>query len=234
MDVMLQFCLMHLARATERASLRAHQIVVVDNASRIPTPPALPFCPSYEIYRCDSHKGFGAACNLAAHRVQSDLILFLNNDVLLIGDTLALMAQTFAAHANLAICGSRLLFPDGTIQHAGVVLSPPPKGPYHLARKLPQHSVAMTKERFQAVTGACMLVRTDVFRLLDGFDEFFSFGYEDIDLCLRAGQQLYDVRCIQRSTSLHFESMTPGRQALGEPTLGQFFERWAGRYTIDG
>ena len=79
-----------------------------------------------------------------------------------------------------------------------------------------------------------MMVRGDVFDALGGFDESFSFGYEDVDLCLRAGQKGYDVRCVQNSKSLHFESMTPGRVRLGEPTLGQFFTRWDGRYTIDG
>lgn len=234
MDVLLQFCLMHLEQAAEQVDVSAHRIVVVDNASRRPTPPAMNRCPRYDLLRCDTHHGFSVGCNLGASHAPSDFLLFLNNDVFLIGDTLKEMFQAFATHANLGICGTRMLFPDGTIQHAGVVMGPPPNGPYHIGRKEHPSNVSRARERFQAVTGACMLVRGDVFDALGGFDELFSFGYEDVDFCLRAGQKGYEVRCMQNSRSLHFESMTPGRTKLGEPTLAAFFTRWRGRYTIDG
>jgi GT2 family glycosyltransferase len=234
MDVLLQFCLMHLERAAAEAGLARHRIVIVDNASRTPVPRSMKHCPAYDLIRCDVHQGFAAGCNLAAQHAPADYFLFLNNDVFLFGDTLHLMLRAFAAHRDLGVCGTRLLFPDGTIQHAGVVLAAPPKGPYHQSRREPPTKQPLAREQFQAVTGACMLVRADVFYLLDGFDEFFSFGYEDIDFCLRVGENGFKIRCLQTSSGLHFESMTPGRSKLGEPTLDQFFAKWKGRYTIDG
>jgi GT2 family glycosyltransferase len=234
MDVLLQFCLAHLERAVCSADVSSHEIIVVDNASRTPTPAKMEGCPEYTLMRCDRHHAFAAGCNLAARQASGEFILFLNNDVFLLGDTLKGMFRAFAMHPDLGVCGTRLLFPDGTIQHAGVVLAPPPKGPYHVGRKGPPDNIARSRERFQAVTGACMLVRRDVYAELDGFDEFFKFGYEDVDLCLRAGQRGYAVRCMQDSNALHFESMTPGRVDMAAGTLEQFFERWLGRYTIDG
>lgn len=231
---MLAVCLAHLDLAIRATDVSDHEIVVVDNASERPLARAMPLAPPYRVLRCDTHHGFGAGCNLGARAARGDFLLFLNNDVLLRGDVLARMLRAFVDHPALGICGARLLFPDGSIQHAGVLMAPPPTGPYHLNRKGPPEHVAVERERFQAVTGACMLVPRATFAALGGFDESFGFGYEDVDLCLRARRAGYDVRCVQRSCSLHFESLTPGRVELGGPSLGQFFARWEGRYTIDG
>jgi GT2 family glycosyltransferase len=235
MDVLLGLCLTHLAQAAAAAGLDRHRIVVVDNASRRPLAPVMADCPAYEVIRLDTHHGFGAACNLGARRWPGDLFLFLNNDVFLLGDCMTGMVRAFETNPDVGICGSRLLFPDGTIQHAGVLMSGPPTGPYHVGRKRAPEAVSDARERFQAVTGACMMVRRDVFDELGGFDPFFEgFGYEDVDLCLRAGQRGYGVHCVQTSRSLHFESMTPGRVEFASPSLELFFKRWDGRYTIDG
>jgi GT2 family glycosyltransferase len=234
LDALLRFCLLRLATAVHRAPIASHRIVVVDNASRVPLPPTLPDCPAYDLIRFDSHHGFAQACNLGVRHAPAELALFLNNDVLLADDALAVMTAAFDRYPRLGVCGARLAFPDGTVQHAGVVLAPPPKGPYHVARREPSHKAPTASERFQAVTGACMLVRGDVFARLGGFDEGFDFGYEDVDLCLRAGQEGYEVRCVQAPESLHFESITPGRPAFAVAALERFFAKWEGRYAIDG
>jgi len=234
MDTLLRFCLIHLDAAATAANLPAREIVIVDNASVRHLPAALDGAPAYRRLRLDAHAGFGAACNRGAALAPADFYLFLNNDVLLADGALSAMMAEMAADPGLGICGCRLMFPDGTIQHAGVLMAGPPGGPYHVGRRQPPRAVPVTRTDFQAVTGACALVRRETFAAIGGFDETFTFGYEDVDLCLRARQAGWRVRCVQSPESLHFESMTPGRQELGAPTLGQFFERWLGRYTIDG
>ncbi|MEQ9814016.1 MAG: glycosyltransferase family 2 protein [Azospirillaceae bacterium] len=234
MDTLLRFCLIHLGVAAAAAGLPVHDVVIVDNASIRHLPAALDGAPPYRRLRLDAHTGFSAACNRGATQAPADFYLFLNNDVLLARDALSAMIAAMAADPGLGICGSRLMFPDGTIQHAGVLMAGPPGGPYHVGRRQPPRAVSVSRTDFQAVTGACALVRRETFEALGGFDETFTFGYEDVDLCLRARQAGWRVRCVQAPESLHFESMTPGRQALGAPTLGQFFQRWLGRYTIDG
>ena len=78
------------------------------------------------------------------------------------------------------------------------------------------------------------LVEGDIFRRLNGFDETFPFGLEDVDFCLRVRQAGHRIVCCQETDSLHFESMTPGRVELDIPSRHLFMERWKNRYTVDG
>ena len=88
--------------------------------------------------------------------------------------------------SQVGICGARMVFPDGTLQHAGVVFGSGKQGPYHLLRTRPSHLMPRVDREFQAVTGACMLVKDELWRKLGGLDEDYPFGLEDIDFCLRA------------------------------------------------
>ena len=126
------------------------------------------------------------------------------------------------------------MFPDGTIQHCGVVFGRGRQGPYHWSRGRPGQLVSRYPGEWQAVTGACMLVRRAVWRELEGLDERYGFGLEDIDFCLRARQRGWRVLCCNDVDSLHFESTTPGRQALDVPSRKRFMRQWKGRFTVDG
>ena len=161
------------------------------------------------------------------------MFLLLNNDVLLDPRALVDMRAALAADPTVGISGTRLVFPDGRVQHVGVRFAPT-LGPYHHARGRDAATVPRVLGRPQAVTGACMLVRGALWDELGGLDESYPFGLEDIDFCLRAGRAGWTVRCPQTVDSLHFESMTPGRVELDAPSRRLFMERWHGRYTIDG
>ena len=102
------------------------------------------------------------------------------------------------------ICGSRLVYPDNTIQHCGMKLGPLEVGPYHWNRGKPSRQVPRACAEFQAVTAACMLIRHEVIAEIGGFDETFPFAWEDVDFCLRARQKGWRVVCcneVTRSTS---------------------------------
>ena len=184
--------------------------------------------------RLDSHTAFSRACNRAARTQPNDYYLLLNNDVLLAEGTLASMVAVLNEDPGIGICGSRLLFPDRTIQHCGVVFGGGEQGPYHCFRHQPTHIVPRGRQPFQAVTGACLLVRQQVWRQLGGLDEAYDFGLEDIDFCLRARQQGWKIVCANDTDSLHFEALTPGRVERDIPSRRLFMERWQGRYCLDG
>ncbi len=235
LDGLLRVALQHLAVAGREAGLDRLVIAVLDNASRWPCPPAMDDAPAYRLHRFDQHHSFAVACNHAARQADTDFLLFINNDVLLDRMALRSMLQAFEDHPHhLAICGTRLVFPNGSIQHAGVVFGPGDIGPYHLHRLQPAALVPRDREQFQAVSGACLLIKRTNFLALQGFDESYPFGLEDIDLCLRAGQAGGEIRCCQDTASLHFESMTPGRVELDVPSRALFMQRWKDRYAIDG
>lgn len=234
LDGLLRVGLQHLAASGARAGFPGLDIAVIDNSSRWPCPPAMADAPAYRLHRFDEHHGFAAACNHGARPSTADFLLFMNNDLLLARGALRSMMQAFTEWPALAVCGSRLVFPDGTIQHAGVVFGPDETGPYHLHRRQPSALAPRTRERFQAVSGACLLIRRAIFERLGGFDESYPFGLEDIDLCLRVGQSGGEIRCLQDTESLHFESLTPGRVELDVPSRALFMQRWRGRYAVDG
>lgn len=234
LEPLLRVCLERLATALARAAAD-HPLqsttVVVDNAT--PHPLALAAESSLRVVRYDVHRSFAACCNRAVALAPADHVLLLNNDVLLDPDAVAAMLTVLAAEPTVGICGARLVFPDGRLQHGGVRFAPT-YGPYHHERGRDGTSVPRRLVALQAVTGACMLVRGSVWQALGGLDESYPFGLEDIDFCLRAGRAGWSVRCTHAVDSLHFESSTPGRAALDAPSRALFMARWHGHYTIDG
>jgi len=233
---LLQRCLEHLQRALRAAGPRFEPcVVVVDNATEIPLlEEELPALPPARLIRFDLPASFAEANNAAIRRYPNAYYLLLNNDVLLAESALADMLTLLEQTPNAGVCGTRLVFPDGSIQHAGVVFGPGDIGPYHLSRRQPSAFVTRLDGEFQAVTGACMLIRRETWDDLGGLSGEFAFGLEDIDFCLRARQKGWRVCCSRRADSLHFESMTPGREQLDIGSRRVFMNKWRGRYAIDG
>ncbi|MCF8048527.1 MAG: glycosyltransferase [Desulfarculaceae bacterium] len=232
---MLEQCLNALGRSLEAAGVREQSTVaVVDNASHPPLPPKRIAAAGAELLRLDAHHCFALANNLAARRRPAKHYLLLNNDVLVQPETIGEMLALLERNPQVGICGARMVFPNGSLQHTGVVFGPGKQGPYHLLRTRPSHLMSRTDREFQAVTGACMLIRHVLWQELGGLVEDYPFGLEDIDFCLRARQKGWRIFCCQGSESLHFEAMTPGRAKLDEPSRALFMSRWQGRYTIDG
>jgi GT2 family glycosyltransferase len=184
------------------------------------------------LLRLDRPHSFSAACNRGARLAPADHYLFLNNDVLLhplaLSEMLALIREP-----NTGICGARLVYLDDTIQHCGVRFDRGKRGPHHEFHGRHTSSVSRIPRRFQAVTGASLLITAATFDSLGGFDEAFPFGYEDVDLCLRAGQLGRSIVCSQAYDSIHLESMSDKRPHRHSASRKVFFDRWRGRYTFD-
>ncbi len=229
---LLRTCVEMAAHSARTCAVETN-ITVVDNSSEHPYCETDFVDDSLDLIRFDTPQGFAASCNAAAKCSKSTFILLLNNDVLLLPQTLRGMLDSLTEE-RIGICGAGLLFPDGTIQHAGVVFGAGESGPYHQSRgKIPEQC-AMSMRAFQAVTGACMLIRRSVFERLGGLDESYPFGLEDIDFCLRAGQHGVRTVCFTGEYSLHFESMTEGRIELDVPSREIFMRRWGGKHSVDG
>ncbi len=227
---MLAVAVEHVRRALERVAGRvAGEIVVCDNATE--TPYLLSDLPGVDrLLRFDLHRSFSAACNASVAGSASDLVLLLNNDVLLHRDALVEMLDLIT-EPLVGIVGTRMLYPDGTIQHCGVVFCA--GGPFHDRARRPTAIVPRTPRFLQCTTGAALMIRRVVWDALNGLDEAYPFGYEDVDLCLRARQLGYRIACAQTVDSLHFESQTPGRVERDIPSRRIFLERWQGRWSID-
>jgi GT2 family glycosyltransferase len=230
MNALLAVAIDHVQLALEQVADRASgTIIVCDNATDPPY--ARADLPAIDVLlRYDEHRSFSEACNAGVAASACDLVLLLNNDVLLHRHALDEMLD-LVHEPLMGIVGTRLLFPDGTIQHCGVVFGE--HGPFHDRARRPTTIVPRAPRYLQCVTGAAQLVRRDVWEQLGGLCEDYPFGYEDVDLCLRARQLGYRVACAQRVDSIHFESQTPGRVERDVPSRRVFLERWHGRWSID-
>lgn len=202
----------------EAANYPNVEVIVVDNDSDNPATLAfLSDLPSrgMRVLRHEGPFNYSAINNRAVAEASGELICLLNNDIEMIApDWLAIMA-TQALREDVGAVGAQLLYPDGRIQHAGVVigvgnaaghahrfLKPEDEG-YFRRHALPQFVTA--------VTAACLVVRRDRFIAAGGLDQTnFPVAFNDVDLCLRLNargwQSLYEPRAVL----VHHESVSRG------------------------
>ena len=213
----------------------AFELIVVDDASQDETPEVLAgFGDRLRSVRLDENTGFAGACNAGAREAAGELLVFLNNDTIPVAGWLDALVAHADAHPDAGIVGAKLLFPNETVQHAGVVICQD-GNPRHIYAGFPAaHPVVNRSRRFQAVTAACMLVRREAFDAAGGFDEAYRNCLEDTDLCLQAGARGYEVRYCHDSVLYHLESVSRGRRAKEiERNAKLFRSRWDGRARRD-
>jgi GT2 family glycosyltransferase len=212
-----------------------YEVVVVDDASIDSTQEVLAtFGSAVRSVRLADNSGFATACNSGAEAADSsDFLLFLNNDTIALEGWLDALVRYADTYPAAAVVGSKLLFPDGTIQHAGVVFNVA-GDPLHIyAGCAADHQAVNTSRRFQVVTGACLLVRRSLFRDVDGFDTDYQNDLEDVDLCLRLGALGHEIHYCHKSVLIHLESASRGRPTGPGPSAQLYRERWGSRVRQD-
>jgi GT2 family glycosyltransferase len=211
------------------------EIVVVDDASTDDTPALLTRQPGQvRSVRRDRTGGFAIACNDGAAAARGELLVFLNNDTEPHPGWLDAMVDHADAHPEAAVVGAKLLFPDGSVQHAGVAICQDGR-PRHIYAGFPADHPAVQKSRpFQAVTAACMLVRRTDFEHAGRFDPAFRNSLEDVDLCLRLRAAGSEIHYCPESVVTHLESASRGRGSQDvQHNFNLFQERWGNRVQRD-
>jgi GT2 family glycosyltransferase len=205
------------------------EIVVVDDGSTDDTADRLrvEFAETISVLRNQKNEGFAVSCNRGADVARGDVVLFVNNDVVALAGWLPALIKYHTSHPETSVIGSRLLYPDGRIQHAGVAFSSA-RFPYHVYRGADGDLAAARRSKpMLAVTGAVMWVDKPLFMRLGGFDPAFRNGFEDIDFCLRVGQNGGVVAYCGDAVLIHLESQT---RPLGGPELDQNIQEFARRW----
>lgn len=185
---------------------------------------------------------YSAICNFGVRHAKGSYLLFLNNDMEAITPNWVELLLGPLQREDVGATGARLLFPDDTIQHAGVII--PKAGPAHVAREIPNSipfyfGMVRNARDVLAVTGACLMVRRDDFDAVGGFDEEFVVEYNDVDLCLRLRERGKHVIVNPAAQLYHFESVSRGyNESLESKTrhvreLAMFQQRWP-RYVAEG
>ncbi len=208
------------------------EAIVVDNGSTDGTPELLErfasrFAPqALRIVRHATNQGFARGCNSGAAAARTERLLFLNNDVILEPGSIGAMLSLAGTTPGWGAVGARLLYPDGTLQHAGIGFDRDGR-PRHRFRGHPAGlEQALVSGELQAVTGACLLVDGPLFQALGGFDEGFRNSFEDIDLCLRIRRAGRRVLYCAEAVGVHFEFGTAGRGLRDDANWALFSGRW--------
>ena len=165
------------------------------------------------VHKAGYRRGFPGNCNWGVSFTSAPFICLYNSDLEALPFWLTHMVHTALADPTVGVVGSRLLFPPtrqathaGRIQHAGVAFNSE-GSPYHPFRCYPANAPEVMRPlSIGAVTGACMLIRREVWDALHGLDEHYAGGqYEDIDFCLRAREAGWKIIYEPKSVLYHYE-----------------------------
>jgi GT2 family glycosyltransferase len=231
---LLARCLDSLTRETSYAP---YEIVIVDNDSQTEEARSYLSSLSHRVLQYSGPFNFSAINNFAVEQTDSPWLLFLNNDTEVIdGDWLSIMAEHIQ-RPEVGAVGPRLLYPDDTVQHGGVVVGVGGIAE-HAFRGFPAEAPGVCRQlqvtrNYSAVTGACLLTRRDVFKKVCGFDEErLPVTFSDVDLCLKIRRAGYLIVYTPFAKLYHHESGT--RRRTVEPLETEVMrERWADMLEYD-
>ncbi len=200
----------------QRTAYRNFEVIVVENNSREQATmdyyQELRGCPQVRLLEHHQPYNYSAFNNLGALQANGELLLFLNNDVEPLDPAwLGEMAQ-WAQFPGVGAVGARLLYPDGLLQHAGVVVGLEGHA-HHVFAGLPQDAggpfgSAGWYRNYSAVTGACLMAPRRAFEQVGGFDERLAVAFNDVDLCLRLGQAGWRTVYNPYARLIHYEGRT--------------------------
>jgi len=199
----------------ERTTYRNYEIIVVDNDSR--EEKTVRYLSEIRargitVIRYPFKFNYSKICNLAASKSRGEYLCFLNNDTEVTSPDWLQSMLEHASRDEVGVVGSKLLYPDGRIQHVGVVLGYDGVAGHAHSGLAENTSLELLGYRscFQvsAVTFACAMVKRVNFESMGGLDESFRVGLNDIDYCLRSAQNgLINVIC-SKSILVHKESQS--------------------------
>ena len=172
---------------------------------------------------------FSAINNFGRKYADGDYLLLLNNDVEIPAGSeewLTELVRQCARPDGAAVCGAMLYYPDDTIQHAGIVTGlggyAGHSHKYHKKGGSGYMFRLATVQDFSAVTGACLLVRSDVYDEMHGLDEAFTVAFNDVDFCLRVRDAGYRIVWTPYAELIHHESKSRGLDDKNEAKKKRF------------
>jgi GT2 family glycosyltransferase len=163
----------------------------------------------------DSPFRYSVANNRGADTAEGQLLLFLNDDVEIIERDWLSELVRWAALPEIGVVGAKLLYPDRSIQHYGVILGMGGHANHVFqgVNQMENGPFGSTNwyRNYLAVTGACMMVNRTLYEGIGGFDEKYQLAFSDIDFCLRVIEQGFRVMLNPFARLIHHEGATRGR-----------------------
>ncbi|MBM4068451.1 MAG: glycosyltransferase [Planctomycetes bacterium] len=210
---LLRQCVQSILRQTGYAN---YEIILVDNQSVEPATHAyydsLRSDPRIRIIDYAESFNYSTANNIGVRHAVGERLLFLNNDTEVLEAGWLDELVRWADRPEIGVVGAKLLYSNRTVQHAGVILGMSGFCGHIYRGVAPDHAGMFGSlnwyRNYLAVTGACLMMRRDVFERIGGFDDGYRLGYGDIEICLRAIKHGYRVVCTPFAPMLHHEGRT--------------------------
>ena len=227
----------------EQTTYKNYEIVLIDNWSTSADTrewvATIADNPKIKVVRIEENFNYSRINNRAAEQLETDFLLFMNNDVFVTQPTwMRGMVDEALADPHVGIVGIKLIYPNQTVQHAGVVLGVGGIADHtfrYAEKDVAGYSFrAVCAQDMSAVTAACFLCRADAFRAVGMFDEEnLTVAFNDVDLCLKIGRAGYRVIMTPAVVAEHHESLSRGSDLL-EHNLSRFYgenqlmmDRWS-------
>jgi GT2 family glycosyltransferase len=211
----LQICIESIRKHTTHPSYEI--LVISNNSEQEKTYAYLESAMQDQILRFlryDVPFNYAAMNNFAVRHCDSPYLLFLNNDTEVTNAEWLTSMLEFAQQKAIGAVGAKLLYPDGTIQHAGVILGIGGVAG-HSHRYVAEHSPSYFGQlnvirNYSAVTAACLLTRREVFEAVGGFNEDLPVAFNDVDFCLEIRKAGYRIVYTPYARLYHYESVSRG------------------------
>ncbi len=196
-----------------------YEIIIVDNGSTRPITRRylreIGIHGNITVIRHDAPFNYSQLNNLAIQRAAGELLCLLNDDIEVVTPGWLEEMLMFGLRPEVGAVGARLWYPDGTLQHGGVILGIGPVAA-HAHTRLPKGEPgyfgrAILQQEVSAVIAACPLLKRDVFHAVGGLDEALPADFNDVDLCLRIRQAGYSIIWTPYAELVHHESASRGQ-----------------------
>jgi GT2 family glycosyltransferase len=206
-----------------------YEVLIVNNNSTRPGTEKFLRSLHHRVISFNEPFNYSRINNFAVREARGGFLVFLNNDTEVISPGWLQAMLEFCQLPDVGVVGAKLYYPNGKVQHAGVVL-----GIGGVAGH--SHKFFSNKSRgyfdslvcvrnYSAVTAACMMVRRDIFGFVDGFDEQLRVAFNDVDFCLRVREKGFRIVWTPYAELFHHESTTRG-SALDASEIERMKRRW--------
>lgn len=239
----LSLCLVGLLNRTDYPDL---EVIIIDNGSVEDATAAL-FKEAKKdervrIFPYDREFNYSAICNFGATHATGNLLLMMNNDVEVTDDNGGWLKEMVSqvSRPGVGAVGAKLLYPNGKVQHAGVILGLGGPGgvaghshKYYNGADAGYFNRLRVPQELSGCTAACLIIRRDVFDKLEGFDEKnLPVSFNDVDLCLRIREAGWAIVYTPYATLIHHESYsrgaenTPAKIVRSQREVAYMHSRW--------
>ncbi|MBP1991148.1 glycosyltransferase [Paenibacillus eucommiae] len=211
-----------------------YEIIIADDMSTDETGNIAKYVENIRVIRDGSNRGFLLNCNNAAQYAKGKYVLFLNNDTNVQENWLKYLVDLVENDVTIGMVGSKLVYPDGKLQEAGGIIWNDASGWNYGRLDDPNKPEYNYVKEVDYISGAAIMIRTDLWNEIGGFDErYVPAYYEDSDLAFEVRKHGYKVVLQPKSVVVHFEGVSHGTdtgsgiKSYQVNNRAKFIEKWS-------